>query len=660
MLIFLGAARIQTENSLDTSLQHVMVWARNCISSCKDEHIICQNSAVPTPLTLFRPTRLLRIDQEELQSLRLVDMTEVAKEPEAETEQEIELHQALEDGQTIKHEQKAAHQPDVANESKVNYLALSHCWGGEIDSRLLKSNILQKMESIDINDLPKNFQHAVSITKQLGYEYLWIDSLCIIQDDESDWEQESAKMGLVYSNAICVISAIGAASSHGGCFFPKDPMHQGVVVRRNADFTLTVRSWIREDKMLEKLFQENVERAPLTSRGWAFQERVLAKRVLHFSRSGVLFECNTHRASEYHEEGIPYPIRTSVRGDGKLHSTEEIQRLLAPDKHYEYKTEMIYHHGMRRYKGAQGIDPYWAPETRVVKNLDYKSLREKVSEIIRLSAHLGMRGSFEILLRFTGTSTIEKLEFHNSWFEMIEQYSARSLTKSSDKLMAIAGVAALIQQTTKRTFVAGLWKEALEFNLLWSTTPTERRSDRPVPSWSWASIDGQVHHHLKNLEAFAPQIPQLDASGKSTGLGSSSNLTGISNTKIFETSWQDVSLYVSAIAVDPSPKINSLIHNATLRLPCRLLERAALDADQITFLPDIATDITIPTLWYMPVVSFRMRLSETTLSAPQLHGLVVRRTANGAFERVGYFWTTDADMITRITEDGEQHHILFV
>jgi hypothetical protein len=52
-------------------------------------------------------------------------------------------------------------------------------------------------------------------------------------------------------------------------------------------------------------------------------------------------------------------------------------------------------------------------------------------------------------------------------------------------------------------------------------------------SRSWASIRGQVHHHLKNLEDSASQIPQLDASGKSTGLGSSSNLTGISNTKIY-------------------------------------------------------------------------------------------------------------------------------
>jgi hypothetical protein len=92
---------------------------------------------------------------------------------------------------------------------KVEYLALSHCWGGGIDSQLLKENVAAKMESIDVNELPKNFQHAISITHKLGFEYLWIDSLCILQNDEFDWKHQSAQMGLVYSNAICVYLRLG-------------------------------------------------------------------------------------------------------------------------------------------------------------------------------------------------------------------------------------------------------------------------------------------------------------------------------------------------------------------------------------------------------------------------------------------------------------------
>jgi len=166
----------------------------------------------------------------------------------------------------------------------------------------------------------------------------------------------------------------------------------------------------------------------LSHRGWAFQERILAKRILHFSRGGISYQCNTHRASDYHVDGMPYPIRTSVRADGKVHSTDEIQRRLAPEKQYEHNKKLIYHSGMPRYKGSKPTPPYYALETRVVRNLDYKSQKEKVSKIIRLSAHLGMRGSFEMLLRFAGSFTIEQLEFHRSWFEMIEQYSARDLT----------------------------------------------------------------------------------------------------------------------------------------------------------------------------------------------------------------------------------------
>jgi Heterokaryon incompatibility protein (HET) len=644
-----------------------MAWARKCISSCKDEHIICQNSAVPVPQTPFTPTRLLRVNKKDSQDVRLVDMTKLWNESTVEDGEEIEIQQVVESRRKIQNKMEAANSPEaytdlnVTDELKVDYIALSHCWGGKIDSRLVKDNISAKMKSIDVNDLPKNFQHAVSITHQLGYEYLWIDSLCIIQDDQSDWKQESAKMGLVYSNAICVISATGSANSHGGCSFPKDPMDQDVVLRRNADFTLTVRSWIRDDKRLEQLFRENVEQAPLTSRGWTFQERILAKRVLHFSHSCVLFECNTHQASEYHEDGIPYLIKTTVRGDGKLHSTKEIQRLLAPDKQYVRKTVMVHHPG-QSIRGGRDGGPYYGaahtePEIQVVKNPNYKSQRQKVSEIIRHSAHLGMRGSFELLLRFAGTSTIEKLEFHSSWYEMIEQYSTRQLTEASDKLMAIVGVAALIQQTTKLTFVAGLWKEALEFNLLWSTIPTKSRSGRPVPSWSWASIDGEVHHHLKNLEGSAPQISQLDVNDKSKGLVASSKQTIISNKNAFETSWHDVSLYISIIRVNSILRIDPLIHNATLRLSCRLLKRSAVD--QVEFLPDITIDGEIPTLWYMPILSFSIRRSEDTLSAPQIHGLVIRSTENDAFERVGYFWTSDEDMMMKITGESKEITIIF-
>jgi hypothetical protein len=104
--------------------------------------------------------------------------------------------------------------------STPTYCALSHCWGGTVDFKLT-GNELDQMQSLQMNLLPRNFQHAIAITRQLGVCYLWIDSLCIIQDDTGEWEAQSAKMGLVYANAKCVISATASKNSTGCCFVPR-------------------------------------------------------------------------------------------------------------------------------------------------------------------------------------------------------------------------------------------------------------------------------------------------------------------------------------------------------------------------------------------------------------------------------------------------------
>src|SRR4051794_22873221 len=75
-----------------------------------------------------------------------------------------------------------------------------------------------RLKSIPLVKLPKSFREAVFITRRLGYLYLWIDSLCIVQDDKEDWQQESAKMADIYENAALTIAASDSADSHKGCF----------------------------------------------------------------------------------------------------------------------------------------------------------------------------------------------------------------------------------------------------------------------------------------------------------------------------------------------------------------------------------------------------------------------------------------------------------
>ena len=86
--------------------------------------------------------------------------------------------------------------------------------------------------------------------------------------------------------------------------------------------------------------------------------------------------------------------------------------------------------------------------------------------MVRESARQGLQGTFNFLWRYTGTNDLEALEFHRAWFEMIGTYSLRCLTRYEDKLMAIFGIASLIQDNTKLIHVSGLWKEMIPLNLL--------------------------------------------------------------------------------------------------------------------------------------------------------------------------------------------------
>jgi hypothetical protein len=73
------------------------------------------------------------------------------------------------------------------------------------------------MARISINDLSRTFQDAVRITRELGERYLWIDSLCIIQDDEDDWAREAALMAEVYRNSYCTLTGLSSKDSTEGC-----------------------------------------------------------------------------------------------------------------------------------------------------------------------------------------------------------------------------------------------------------------------------------------------------------------------------------------------------------------------------------------------------------------------------------------------------------
>ncbi|KAI8720224.1 Protein kinase domain-containing protein [Fusarium sp. LHS14.1] len=164
------------------------------------------------------------------------------------------------------------------------YFALSHCWGKSMRFRALKENIEALTKAIDFRRLPRTFKEAIKTARGLNVQYLWIDSLCIIQDDQEDWKREAARMQQVFSNATCVIAASSASSSAEGFLETRRDERPFVTLHSPSGATTYVSSFIDN-------FAQDMEEAPLNKRGWVLQERALARRSIHFTSTQVYLEC---------------------------------------------------------------------------------------------------------------------------------------------------------------------------------------------------------------------------------------------------------------------------------------------------------------------------------------------------------------------------------
>ena len=179
--------------------------------------------------------------------------------------------------------------------SHSRYLALSHCWGGIAPVVLTSNNKDTLKAGIKLSELPKTFQHAVALARFVHVRYLWIDSLCIVQDSDTDWEFEATTMKDVYKHAFFTIAATGAATSDGGLYFDRDvDLAKAVTVPiswkgiPSGMYTICHR----------ELSGTNIIDAPLNKRAWVVQERLLSWRILHFGREQIAWECQTLHACE--------------------------------------------------------------------------------------------------------------------------------------------------------------------------------------------------------------------------------------------------------------------------------------------------------------------------------------------------------------------------
>jgi hypothetical protein len=173
----------------------------------------------------------------------------------------------------------------TTSDTKINYAALSHCWGQVSKSPyscLLEENVDRFQIGIELEQLPRMFQDAIVATRALNISYLWIDSLCIIQDNNKDWETESKKMEDVYSFAYVTLAASSAGSSLEG-FLGGRPDRSWAIVPTSSG-PLYIAEAIDD-------FQSHVEDAVLSTRAWVLQERVLSRRTIHFTSTQIYWEC---------------------------------------------------------------------------------------------------------------------------------------------------------------------------------------------------------------------------------------------------------------------------------------------------------------------------------------------------------------------------------
>jgi hypothetical protein len=176
------------------------------------------------------------------------------------------------------------------------YAALSHCWGGYGGLRTYKASFQGYTDSIDPDLLSKTVFDAVAITRGLGLQYLWVDTLCIIQDDTEDWNCESLTMDLIYRNATVTIAASGAKDGRGGCFLKPTSSLEAIKV------PLMVATSQQPTSIMFKThlgsIAEGFENSALSGRGWCLQESVLSRRVLHFRDDRVIWQCKESLTAE--------------------------------------------------------------------------------------------------------------------------------------------------------------------------------------------------------------------------------------------------------------------------------------------------------------------------------------------------------------------------
>lgn len=316
-----------------------------------------------------------------------------------------------------------------SNGEKARYLALSHCWGRHQNLKTEQRTLKARAKGLDLNSLPKTFRDAIRVTQSLGISYLWIDSLCIIQDDKTDWEIESSKMSSIYANAYLTIAASSAECDQSGFLGPR--RYATTPLWFNNRTPVHVRRDIHWDSKIDPFTNS---KSNLHWRAWVYQERLLSRRVLYFEHDELVWECRT---DTYCECGH-FPEKAST------------PHTRAPS-HKLHNFYML---------------------TRPWSDLDLNNFHNHC----RLTGDCSGKSVYEWWRKVA-----------------VGEYTMLELSVESDRLPALSGLAAVVQAKTDDVYLAGLWKGDLPRGLLWYQIRTiVLPKTYRAPSWCWPSVEGSI------------------------------------------------------------------------------------------------------------------------------------------------------------------------
>lgn len=175
--------------------------------------------------------------------------------------------------------------------TRGKYAALSYCWGTDQAVTLTGQRLHERHSRVTfpLRTLPRTLRDAMVVASHLGFQYIWIDALCIIQDSigGQDWENESANMDNIYGNASLTIAAAAACSTTEGIFsFPRDPKQSACSIpyQLSGGQTGTV--------LVDSYPTPGSTQESLDTRAWALQEALISPRVLRYGKYQMSWKCN--------------------------------------------------------------------------------------------------------------------------------------------------------------------------------------------------------------------------------------------------------------------------------------------------------------------------------------------------------------------------------